>query len=91
MQMGGVHLTPLISRWLRKTTKRGAGGKSARPTLSPAKNLIMELYNVFYFDIQINAKPLTLRRAQNLQNSCVINYGYRPEIIPIQEPETTSK
>ena len=46
------------------------------------KNIIM--YNIFYKGIKLNNKPIkSLQDANNYVSLNIINYGYKPEIIPI--------
>ena len=41
------------------------------------------MYNLFYNEVKINLKPLTLKQAQEQQSINLMNYGYKALIIPI--------
>jgi hypothetical protein len=39
-----------------------------------------ELYDLYFKDIKLNRKPLTLEQANNESGLIIINHGYKPEI-----------
>jgi len=43
------------------------------------------MYNLIYADVKLNKKPLTLSQAQTEVSSIIMNYGYRPEIVYIND------
>lgn len=45
----------------------------------------MTLYNMYFDDTKLNAgKPLTKEKAIEYQNECIRNYGYSPEMWPVE-------
>jgi hypothetical protein len=40
------------------------------------------LYNIVHEGVTLNKTPLSLAKAQEEVNLIIINYGYRPQIIP---------
>lgn len=52
----------------------------------------MKTYNIFFNGQKINqGNPLTREQAQHYVNSCIMNSGFAPEMVPVTEPgeETT--
>lgn len=44
-------------------------------------------YNLYHEKVKINNHPLTLKEAENQRGLCIINYGYRPDIVSaVTEP-----
>lgn len=41
----------------------------------------MKKYNIIFNGKKLNNKPLTYDKAFDEQMSCILNYGYRPEIV----------
>lgn len=41
-------------------------------------------YNCVAYSLKLNSKPLTLDQAHDYKNSCIINYGCAPEIVPVE-------
>lgn len=43
------------------------------------------MYNLYHLGTKVNSKPLTYEQAEREQSSCIINYGYSPTIVSIEE------
>lgn len=46
---------------------------------------VLKMYNLIYKNVKLNSKPMTLSEAKSNQSSIIINYGYRPTIVPIKK------
>jgi hypothetical protein len=47
----------------------------------------MDLFNLMYQGVKLNRTPMTAAEASDLQGRCIMNHGYRAEIVKIDPLE----